>query len=161
VKLVPPLAWLAAWLLAGALYLLLIDITDLPELIVGAAAAVLAASGSELARKQQLGGARIRVRWLRLLRPLARIPSDIAFMCLLAVMQLVRRKPVCGEFHTVRFRGGEGRSLEAGRHALAEALGSFSPNTIVIGVDTERALILAHQLRRTTGRGAVDPLELG
>ena len=41
---------------AAAFYLLLIDITDLPELIVGAGAAVIAATGMELAREQGLVG---------------------------------------------------------------------------------------------------------
>ena len=44
-------AWWFGWLLAGALYLLLIDTTDLPELIVGAVAAAIAATGFELARE--------------------------------------------------------------------------------------------------------------
>ena len=39
-------AWWVAWLCSAALYLVLIDITDLPELIVGAGAAVLAARAS-------------------------------------------------------------------------------------------------------------------
>jgi hypothetical protein len=48
-----------------------------------------------------------------------------------------------------------------GRSALAESLGSFAPNTIVIGVDPERELILGHQLRRTGGDEAIDVLGLG
>jgi hypothetical protein len=61
----------------------------------------------------------------------------------------------------VPFRRGEDETLDAGRQALAEALGSFAPNTIVVGIDSERELILAHQLRRGGGPEAVDPLGLG
>ena len=57
-------AWSLGWLFAGALYLLLIDITDLPELLVGAGAATLAATGMELAREQRVAGETIRTRWL-------------------------------------------------------------------------------------------------
>jgi hypothetical protein len=31
---------------------------------------------------------------------------------------------------------------------VAETLGSVAPNTIIVGVDAERGLILTHQLRR-------------
>ncbi|MCW3018653.1 MAG: hypothetical protein JWN10_961, partial [Solirubrobacterales bacterium] len=48
---------------------------------------------------------------------------------------------------------------DAGRRALAESFGSLAPNTIVIGVDPERDLLLVHQLRG--GGGRVDVLELG
>ena len=47
------------------------------------------------------------------------------------------------------------------RRALAEAVGSLTPNTIVIGVDEERNLILGHQLRRSGGADGVDVLGLG
>jgi hypothetical protein len=49
-------AWASGWLLASLLYLVLIDVTDLPELIVGAGAAALAATGFELAREQHVAG---------------------------------------------------------------------------------------------------------
>ena len=156
------LAWSLGWLGAGALYWLLIDITDLPELIVGAGAAVLAATGLELAREQQVAGESVRPRWLvRAYRPLLKIPSDIAHVSAAAIVQLVRREPTVGEFRAVRFRCGEDEVLESGRCGLAEGLGSLAPNTIIVGVDRERELILAHQLRRSGGREAIDLLELG
>lgn len=154
--------WSLGWLAAAAFYLLLIDTTQLPELIVGAGAAVLAASGLELAREQRIVGEGVRTRWLtRAYRPLAKVPTDIAVVSLLAIRQLVRRDAVCGEFRQASFRGRGDGSRDAGRRSLAEAFGSFAPNTIVIGVDTERELIVAHQLRPTGGAEAIDVLELG
>jgi hypothetical protein len=156
-------AWGAAWLFAGALYLLLIDTTSLPELIVGAGAAAIAATGFELAREQQTaGGLTMRVSWLRTVhRPLLKVPSDIATVSLLALRQLVRPKPVNGTFRAVPFRCGPEHDIEVGRRALAESLGSFAPNTIIVGVDVEQELILGHQLRRTGGAEAIDVLKLG
>jgi hypothetical protein len=155
-------AWSLGWLAAAAFYLLLIDTTQLPELIVGAGAAVLAASGLELAREQRIVGEAVRTRWLaRVYRPLAQAPSDLAVLSLLAIRQLVRRDAVCGEFRQAPFRGRCDGPGDAGRRSLAEAFGSFAPNTIVIGVDTERELIVAHQLRRSGGPEAIDMLELG
>lgn len=147
---------------AAALYLLLIDILDLPELIVGAGAAVLAATGLELAREQGIVGESLRLHWLlRLYRPLLRIPQDIAVVSALALLACVRPRPSFGSFRAVRFRGDEDEPHETGRRALAEATGSVAPNTFVVGIDGERQLILAHQLRPTGGRETIDPLELG
>ena len=156
-------AWLAAGVLAGGLYLLLIDTTSLPELIVAVAAAIIAATGFELAREQHTaGGLTARVRWLRTAhRPLLKVPSDIAAVSLVALRQLVKPRPVNGTFRAVPFRCGPETDLETGRRALAESLGSFAPNTIIVGVDSERELILGHQLRPQGGAEAIDVLGLG
>lgn len=157
------MAWFTAGALAGGVYLLLIDTTSLPELIVLAAAAVMAATGFELAREQQTaGGLTVRLRWLASLhRPVLKVPSDVAFVSLLALRQLVRPKRVNGVFRAVPFACGGEPAPETGRLALAESMGSFAPNTIIIGVDVERELILGHQLRRTGGAEAIDVLGLG
>jgi hypothetical protein len=155
-------AWSVGWIFAAALYLLLIDITDLPELIVGAGAAVLAATGMELAREQGLVGESLRLGWLlRLYRPLLKVPGDIGLVSLAALRQLVRRDARVGRFRAVRFACVENEQLESGQAALAEAFGSFAPNTFIVGIDKDRELILAHQLRRPGGRGAIDLLDLG
>jgi hypothetical protein len=156
-------AWCGCWLVAGGLYLLLIDTTSLPELIVGAGAATIAATGFELAREQQTaGGLNMRLRWLRTVhRPLLKVPSDVATVSLMALRQLIRPKRVNGVFRAVPFRCGPEHDIEVGRRALAESLGSFAPNTIIVGVDIEQELILGHQLRETGGAEAVDVLGLG
>jgi hypothetical protein len=156
-------AWLSAWVLAGALYLLLIDTTSLPELIVGAGAAALAATGFELAREQHtVGGLRARLRWMgRLYRPLLKVPSDVAVVSLVAFRQLIRPAEVNGAFRAVPFHCGSEHDVETGRRALAEAFGSLAPNTIIVGVDAERDLILGHQLRPSGGPEAIDVLGLG
>lgn len=156
-------AWCAGWLFAGALYFLLIDTASLPELIVGAGAATIAATGFELAREQgTAGGVSARPRWfLTAYRPLLKVPSDVAAVTAVAFRQLVRPKPVNGAFRAVPFRPGPDHDIEIGRRALAESLGSFAPNTIIVGVDVERQLILGHQLRPTGGAEAIDVLGLG
>jgi hypothetical protein len=154
-------AWSAAWIFAGALYLLLIDTTDTPELIVGAVAAAIAASGLELAREERLVGETVRAGWLaRLYRPFLKAPGDIWRVSVAALSQLVAPQRVRGEFRTLSFPNRPDRQREEGRRALAESFGSFAPNTIIIGVDPERELLLAHQLERTPGADAIDPLGL-
>jgi hypothetical protein len=155
-------AWLLAWAFTAALYLLLIDNTALPELIVGVCAATLSATGFELAREQDIAHVATRLGWLRRLpRPLTRVPSDIAIVSWSALRQLVRPRRTRGRFRTVRFRCGDEEALETARGALAEAFGSFAPNTIVVGIDADRDLMLAHQLHRAGGPEAIDLLRLG
>jgi hypothetical protein len=151
-----------AWIVAAAVYLLLIDITDLPELLVGAGAATMAALAFALGREQQTARETIRARWLRrVARPLVKVPRDTVLLSLVALRQLRSPRATQGTFRAVPFRCQEGEALRIGRWALAESLGSFAPNTIVVGVDPERELILAHQLHRTGGAEAIDVLGLG
>jgi len=155
------LAWSAAWISAGALYLLLIDTTDLPELILGAIAAAIAATGLELAREQRLVGETVRASWLkRLYRPFLKAPADILRVSVAALSQLAAPRSARGEFRALSFPNQPDQEREDGRRALAESFGSFAPNTIIIGVDPERELILAHQLVHTEAAGALDPLGL-
>jgi hypothetical protein len=156
-------AWFIAGLGAGGLYLLLIDTTSLPELIVAVAAAVIAATGLELAREQgTTGGQAVRLRWLATLyRPLLKAPSDIAVVSFVAFRQLVRPRAVNGVFRAVPFRCGSEHDVETGRRALAQSFGSFAPNTIIVGVDVDRELVLGHQLCPRGGDEALDVLGLG
>jgi hypothetical protein len=159
------LAWCVAWVFAAALYWWLIDTRQTPELVVGVVAATLAATGAELARAQGIVGESIRARWLlRTHRPLLKLPGDVVTVSLVALRQLrhVRHRPAhVGRFRAFPFRCGEERRLESGRQALAESLGSFAPNTIVVGVDYEHEVILGHQLEPGGGRETIDVLDLG
>jgi hypothetical protein len=129
---------------------------------VGAVVATLAATGFELAREQRVAREELRVGWLRrAYRPLIRAPVDIALVVLAAIRQLPRRDAAVGEFRAVRFQSGHDAALADGRTALAESFGSFAPNTIIVGVDRRRGLIIGHQLRRTGGPEMIDQLELG
>ena len=157
------MAWCLAAIFAGGLYLLLIDTTSLPELILLAAATVIAATGFELAREEgTAGGMSARLRWVaRVYRAVLKVPSDVAIVSRLAFRQLVRPKAVNGIFRAVPFECGPEHDVETGRRAFAESFGSFAPNTIIVGVDIERELILGHQLAPKGGPEAIDVLGLG
>jgi hypothetical protein len=156
------LVWVIGGIVSAAFYLLLIDNTDLPELLVGAGAAVIAATGFLLGREQYLTAETIRSSWLRRLwRPLLKVPGDSLTVCVMALRQVVRPRAVQGEFRAIRFRCREDEPLQAGRSALAESAGSLAPNTFIVGIDPERELMLCHQLRRTGGDEALDVLGLG
>ena len=153
----------AAFLFAGAFYLLLIDTTSSPELYAGAAAALLAALGCVAANRRGLRGVRARrVAPGRVVRVLAQIPADIMWVSVAAIAQLVSPRPVRGRWRAVPFRHGDTDDRgDMSRRALAEAVGSIAPNTIIVGVDEERDLLLAHQLRPSGGPERTDVLGLG
>jgi hypothetical protein len=148
--------------LAAAFYMALIDTVDLPELYAAIAAVLLGGGAYEAARRQGIAEARLSVRWLgRSGRVVASVPQQIVWVSGEALAQLVRPQQARGTLRAVPFRtGGEG-SDDVGRRALAEALGSVPPNTLVIGIDPDHDLLLVHQLRRAGGREQIDVLELG
>jgi hypothetical protein len=151
-----------ALLLATAFYLQLIDTTDHPELYVLCGVAGLAAAAYHVSRHEHLGEASINSDWLsRGWRPVARVPAHILIVGREVFAQLIRPRTRRGEFRAVSFRPDDDGNRDAGRRMLAEAFGSLAPNTIVVGVDRERNLLLVHQLRRTGSREELDVLDLG
>jgi multisubunit Na+/H+ antiporter MnhE subunit len=155
---------LAAWWIAlGALWMVLDDTVALPELLTGAAAALLGAIAAEAVHSQKIVRVRFELRWLRhAWRPLVGLLPDTTRVLRVLLRQLLlRRRPRSG-FRTVHFRGGlPDGAYDTTRRALAKTAGSFTPNSYVVGVDTERDLMLVHELDPKGDPTDLDPLELG
>ena len=148
--------------LGGGFYLLLVDTTSTPELYVLAATAIVCGAVFEISREQGFAEGTIRLRWLLgAWRILAKIGPDIAVLCWEALRQLVRPRARRGTFRAVPFGAAKQTAEDTGRRALTEWLGSLAPNTIVVGVDARRRLLLVHQLRRQGKADDVDPMGLG
>lgn len=100
---------------------------------------------------------RPRAEWVRRLRrPLAAIPRDLAWLA----GALVSRPD--GELFEVPFAPGGSDPRGAARRVLAGTAGSLAPNTVIVEVDEERGVLLAHRLvARGDARREADPLELG
>lgn len=151
-----------ALVLGGAFYLLLVDTTSSPELYVLAATAISGAIALWVSWEQKFDEAAIRPGWLLASwRVLAKIVPNILVLCAEALAQLVRPRAARGTFRAVPFRATTQTPKDAGRRALTEWIGSLAPNTIVVGVDDERNLLLVHQLHREGESEEVDPMRLG
>jgi hypothetical protein len=149
-------------MIGGGLYLLLIDTTQLPELLVLGGTALACGIGFELACAQDVVEARVAPWWLvRAWRLAWRIPADIAIVCVEALAQLVHPRSERGTLRAAPFTATGEEPGDTGRRAVAETVGSMAPNTIVIGVHAERGLLLVHQLRRQGPSGDLDVTRLG
>jgi hypothetical protein len=158
----PALSFALAVLLGGGFYFQLIDTTSLPELYLLAGVALACAIAFLLAREQGFVEARVLPWWLpRSWRLLWRIPADIAIVCWEAIAQLVRPRTERGVFRATAFGATREVPADTGRRAVAETVGSLAPNTIVVGVDAERGLLLTHQLRRNGPPEDLDVTRLG
>lgn len=163
------LAWAGVAVVLFAVWMLLVDTREVPQLIAGAVVAAIAATGSELVRRQRAAGMRLRVRWLvRLPRAAAAVPRDLARLTVAALRAaLPGALAPPGRLRALEFEPGQldddPDPEDVGRSALALIAGSFSPNTIAIGVDRERRALLAHQLvpEEKRPQRSIDPLDLG
>jgi multisubunit Na+/H+ antiporter MnhE subunit len=136
-------AWLAWWVLLMALWLGLTDSRRLQEIVAGVVVAAIGATASVLVRSRREFVMRPRARWIvgALGPPLLNWPRDLA---LLAVA-LVRRPR--GRIVEEPLAAARGRDPASGaRRALAVVGGTLAPNSIVVGVDPERRVIVRHEL---------------
>jgi multisubunit Na+/H+ antiporter MnhE subunit len=153
--------WLIAFVFAFALWMVHSDSAKLPELLAGGGVAAIAATGTELVRRQRVAGIAVRPSFLRsALTLVPRAVGDCATLTRLAFAELLRSEPVRGSTVTAPFGHGGDDPEQNGRRALAQALGSFAPGTIVIGIDAERQVVIAHRLPRSADRNDLDPLGL-
>jgi hypothetical protein len=147
--------------LAAGFYLVLIDTVMLPELYAMAGVVLLAAIGFTASLTQGFAEARVRGSWLlRTYRPVIQIPIQLSLVVYELSAQLRHPRRTRGRLRAIPFAGGD-NAHDIGRRGLSEILGSLAPNTIVIGVDIERQLLLVHQLHHTGGPEDLDVLRLG
>jgi hypothetical protein len=151
--------WLVWWAIALALWMLLVFKTELAEIVAGAAAAALAATGAELVRFRGYGPFSPELRWWR---GLVRVPGEVLVdtwrMLRLLILHFVRSEPIEGRFRVVHFdscAGDDPRSQA--RRVVATWLGAISPNTYVLGFDEEEDAAVLHQLVPSEQPPQVDP----
>jgi multisubunit Na+/H+ antiporter MnhE subunit len=140
-------AWVVWWALLAALWLALVDTVVVPELVVGAIAAAIAATGAVIVRGQRRLLLRPRLRWVRgAAGPLRRTVTDLVPLARALWRRGVRRRPEHGALVEVPYAAVADDPDAAAHRVFTEALGSLAPNTLIVGVDRERRTLLVHQL---------------
>src|SRR4051794_15292655 len=146
------LAWVGWWLVLLGFWLVLSNAATAQDLGAGAVVAAIGATASVLVRSQRRFVARPRAVWVvRLVRPVSAIPGDLVRLA------GALARPSGGELVEVPFTPGGDSPEAAARRMLAAGAGTLAPAAIVVDVDEERGVLLAHRL----GGGDPDPLELG
>jgi multisubunit Na+/H+ antiporter MnhE subunit len=140
-------AWVIWWALLAALWLALVDTVVVPELVAGAVAAAIAATGAVLVRGQRRLLLRPRAAWARHAGgPLRAAVTDLAPLLRALWRRGIRRRRERGRLVEVPY-AAVGDDPEAAAHRVfTQALGSLAPNTLVVSVDRERGKLLVHQL---------------
>jgi hypothetical protein len=155
------LAWIAWWIAGAALWLVLVDKVDAKEWWLGAAAATLAATAAVLVRSQRETLMRPRARWLRgAVRPASGMARDLVPLTAALWRRGVLRRDETGELTELPYActGDDGEQLA--HRVLTEPLGSLAPNTVVVEIDSDRGVLVAHELV-PSGRVEDNALPLG
>ncbi len=135
------LAWVGWWVVSAALWLFLVDNTHFPELVVGAGVAALGACAAVVVRQERRVILRPRLRWLvRAWRPVAAYPRDLWLL----VVALPHRSR--GRLVALPAPDLPDDARGAAQRVLMQTAASFSPNTYVIGTDSDAERMLVHQL---------------
>lgn len=147
--------WLTWWVLLMAFWVILDDSVAADELLAGAGAAALGAFLAELAAHQTGTRFRMRAAWLV---PAFRLPADVARDTLIVLAALARRltrgQEPASAFRDVPVRPGPDTAEGATRRALLVGGRSLAPNTFVLGIDHDRAVMVVHELVATERKPA-------
>jgi multisubunit Na+/H+ antiporter MnhE subunit len=140
------LFWMLNWAVLLGLWFLYTDTPKISELLVGAAAAALAATGSAVVQGHGFAQFAPRPKWLLLLltEPWYVLTGSAAIL-----WALVKHLAGCASdarFVTFPFDAGGDDHASAARRALAIALTTVPPNFIVVGIDREHNFMLVHQV---------------
>jgi len=147
--------WLVWWVLLMSFWVILDDSIAVDELLAGTGAAALAAILAELATHQAAIRFRMRVEWLI---PALSLPGQVVRDTVIVFAALWRRlargeQPPSGVRESpVRF--GDASDEGIARRVLLIGGRSVAPNTIAAGIDSERNVIVVHQLVATEGKAA-------
>jgi hypothetical protein len=154
--------WIVWWLLCGALWMVLDDTTVLPELVDGAVAAAIGATGSTLALKRMPMRFVPRPGWARhWWRPWAQVITGLPVLIRVLARALAGGDREPGELRWVSFALESDPEIRDAQVALASFAGSVASNSVVVAVDESRESMLVHELEPRSGRGGPDPLGLG
>jgi multisubunit Na+/H+ antiporter MnhE subunit len=140
-------------------WLLLTSTVDPQEVVAGIAAAAVAATIMTVVQRSIRRPVRIRARWLW---PAWRIPiliaRDTVTLTVLLGRKLARRPTPPGAFDEVPMKAPATRGEVVGKDLLATLGISLSPNTIVVGFDPEREVLVVHSALPSHPRSVRDLL---
>ena len=138
--------WLATFAVLLGLWFLYVCTFNIPELLVGAGAAALAATATAVVEGQRFAQFSPRPKWLALFltEPWYALTGTAAIWW--ALLKRIAGKPSEAQLKAIKFDAGGDDPESAARRALALTLTTIPPNFVVIGIDREHNLMLIHQV---------------
>jgi multisubunit Na+/H+ antiporter MnhE subunit len=129
------------------------DSIGLAELGAGAAVAALAALLAEVALRQAGLHPRLRLRWLASAYRLpGQVLGDTVVVFRALARQLARGQDPPSGFRELPVQAGDDSTAGVTRRVLLVGASSLAPNTVVLGIDTDRDVMVVHQLVVNKGR---------
>ncbi len=140
-------SWFVWWILMMSFWVMLDDSIATDELLAGAGAAAIAALLAELVTYQAASRFRMRIGWLA---PALRLPGEVVrdLVIVYAALwrQLVRGQQPHSAFAELPARYGDDSPEGVTRRTLLIGGRSLAPNTFVLGIDSERDVMVVHRL---------------
>ncbi|MDX6334188.1 MAG: hypothetical protein QOG05_1528 [Streptosporangiaceae bacterium] len=148
-------AWLTWWILLMSFWVILDDSIATDELLAGAGAAVLAAFLAELVTYQAAARVRMRAEWLaRVISLPGQVAQDTVTVFGALGRRLARGEEPPSGFRTLPVRYGDDTAEGKTRRALLIGSRSVAPNSIALGIDKDRDVMVIHQLVVDEGEAA-------
>src|SRR5438105_4400164 len=136
---------LVEWALFSLLWLFFENQTNFYEFLFGAGAALLAAIGTELIRRQPFADLRPRLLWIAQAWRLPWYVLQGNFVIFRAMAQQFF-KPEKSILRSVPFAAGGSDAASAARRALAMTYTTLPPNFIVLSIDLVKQVMVIHQV---------------
>jgi multisubunit Na+/H+ antiporter MnhE subunit len=140
-------SWLVWWVLLMSFWVMIDDSISADELLAGAGAAVLAALLAELVSYQAATRFQMRIEWIV---PALSLPGqvvrDIVIVYAALWRRLVRGEQPPSAFDELPARFGDDTPEGMTRRTLLIGGTSVAPNTFVLGIDSERDVMVVHRL---------------
>jgi multisubunit Na+/H+ antiporter MnhE subunit len=150
-------AWLVWWVLLMSFWVVLDDSIASDELLAGAGAAALGAFLAELALFQASTRFRMRIEWLvPALRLPGQVARDTAVVFAALWRKLARGQDPPSGFRELPVRRGSDSAEGVTRRVLLIGGRSLAPNAFVLGIDSDRGVMVIHELVMSEGRAAAE-----
>jgi len=139
--------WFAWWAALAAIWLVLVDTVQPDELIVGSAAAAIAATLATAVHRRGYIRFRPRAAWVsEVPYLLGGIVVDCGLLAMALWLRVARRRRVTGAMIRVPFHHGAQTGRDGARRALVNFAVSITPNSYVVDIDPEGDSLLVHRL---------------
>jgi multisubunit Na+/H+ antiporter MnhE subunit len=131
------------------LWMLFVSQVQRNEMLAGIGAAFIGTVASALLKAQDYAKFKPKVEWLLLSTWEIWYVISGTWAIMVAMARRIAGKPSEAQFKAVKFRAGGDDPESWARRTLVTVYATIPPNFIILGIDTQRNLMLVHQVAPT------------